>query len=669
MRDVYRAVCRKPKTFFVDDRTEEVQIARTLLEPQRLAALDPKKGWTSNSRAVGKGDKVLPAIIRTFINYESGWAELRFAYAPDIIATLKELPGCRWTPEGSCWRAPVDLLPVLEQRGLKLAIVGSHVRPEVALHQNLVDRLRPYQAEGARFLTSQVGGLLAYSMRVGKTPTAVVAGCAMFGAGLAQRIIVVYPNAVAHSWERHWNDWAGLPMWRLQGSEFDEKGWEWFTRQPIGVVGCHYELFKYQGATLKRIADLGKFVVIADELHQVKNRKSGRFAVLNHLATHANVRGRWGLTGTSMRNRPRDLWGVLDFINPGATGGYWKYAVRYCAAYEGEFGWVDTGRSNLEELALRYQAISRTKYRSDPDVAAHLPKSDRQIILCNASPKLLQGLKKLEKANAPALLRALDDGNVSPTSLAVVEAMTKATSKAKLPTAVDRIKHHINRGVKVVVFAHFHETLKALAEKFEDDKVLGENGHPVPTFVAGGWLQDDKRRIEIALWMGHEGPAALLVNTQSSGTGIDLADADVAIFVEPEWVPADFRQAEDRIQDVHQGKRKSPPMYEYLVVKDTLDEAMITAILDKVVSIEAVTGKDPELANMADTFREGGVGNKDQLSLRDNSQETVLAALAKLRARMLGERDKSEDVGANLAAGLSTWTEDDSAEADSEDAA
>lgn len=161
-----------------------------------------------------------------------------------------------------------------------------------------------------------------------------------------------------------------------------------------------------------------------------------------------------------------------------------------------------------------------------------------------------------------------------------------------------------------------------------------------------------KRKETVDKWRACPGPAILLVNTLSSGVGIDLSDADGAVFLELAWVPADFLQAEDRIQDVHQGKRTTPPWYEYLIVRETIDEAMAGALLKKIRSIDKVVGGTVESGQVASTLRGSEIVGASRLGLPSTDAETVQAALLAVRDKWLsgsGDAPKVDDLGAILA--------------------
>ena len=124
------------------------------------------------------------------------------------------------------------------------------------------------------------------------------------------------------------------------------------------------------------------------------------------------------------------------------------------------------------------------------------------------------------------------------------------------------------------------------------------------------------------------------------------------MFLELAWVPADFLQAEDRIQDVHQGKRKTPPWYEYLIVKDTVDESMAAALLTKIRAIDQVVGGTVESGMVASTLRQAEVVGSHRLGLASTDEATVQAALLAVRDKWLsgnGDAPQVDETAALLA--------------------
>jgi len=587
----------------------------------------------------------MPALIRAELS-ASGWAALKFPFNRKLVDTLKSVPGSRWDPTLKVWSVSKHglavLAPMIEREGLGKLDVIEHAYDVPPFFTTSLKTLRPYQLLGAHRLVSNAGFLLTMDPRTGKTPTAAAALSAVLASGRVERAFVFYPASVMEEWQRQLKEWIGATLVVVSGSgDISPEAVRKLAAVPYLLLGCHYEILGTKGSEEQRtgifaLADAGPFAIVADEVHMAKNRKAARTEVLLGLAAHKNCVHRWGLTGTPMRNRPRDLWAAFQFAIPESMGkGYWSYAKRYAAAFEGAYGWDDSGSSNEEELAARLKAISFRVTRAD--CADFLPKSDRKVVLCSMGTAAMQKYKALERTVGPAAIKGLGAGEPVPATLDALKLLATETVKSKLGALVDRLQYHaVERGVKVLVFANFHESLKMAWDTLEPadtaaKKPLGD----VPVFCAGGWMLPDKRKAVRDRWKACPGAAVLLVNTLSSGIGIDLADADTSIFLELCWVPADFVQAEARTQDVHLGKRTTPPLYEYLLARFTIDEDMGVALVNKVNAIEAVVGGDEELRGMAAAIKGSGAVASSSLALNKADPEAVNAALLKLQARLL----------------------------------
>jgi len=572
----------------------------------------------------------LPAHVKAWVDHLAGWVTLRFPYDPETIALLKELPGSRWDAEEKCWRISTHGWEVLRERVKHT--VQECVEPRAALPPSIADRLRPYQVDAANFLISRGGALNTSEQRTGKSATLIAAASALFGAGLADRVVLLYPNAAVDVWQEELDKWLGpTHLHRLPK--------ELVPAAPWVFVGCHYEVLGGQEAELAGLFRDHKVIVIADELQLCKNRKSHRTEVLLKLARMPEVVARWGSTGTPMRNRNRDLWALFDFIIPRSMGGYWHYAKKFCGAVEGPHGWEDDKNTESKELAKRLASVSFRVTRAQ--VAPWLPKVEYKVIQCSAPLKLLAKYKRLESALALKVRNAAhgaeDSGSVS-----ALKQLTRVTSEAKRSVAMERVFEYVTDGKKCIVFAHFHESLQDIAALLADSAQWPDGVKQPPIFCAGGWFTREQRMEDIRSWKASPEPAVLLANTMSTQVALDLSDAEGAIFLEIEYVPADLAQVKDRLVDVHLGKRKSPPIIELLVVKGTIDEDMAGILIPKMRAIDEVVGATKDGSELGRVLASSDLVDSTRLGLPNTDKETVQAALAGLAARWVNETDVSD---------------------------
>ena len=584
-------------------------------------------------------------LVTAGIDYTTGWTQIRFPFNRGVIDAVKAIPGSRWNPTAKAWLMPVDGLAALMHRHsdeIKLDVMGE-ARRNFPLRPQPDDKpARPFQIEGAQFLAERGGAILSLAPRLGKTRTATMAAQALYDSGIIDTIVIVYPNGVRSEWERQvqlW--WPGASMMPIlaKGSRDDlyDKLMAAAPKIKPLILGIHYEILTDYLDELRDLLAGRRYALIADEIHLAKNRKAPRTMSLHALANKA--RARWGLTGTPMRNRPRDLFCLFNFAIPLSCGrGYWAWAGSYCNAHQDESGhWDDFGSSNEDELKLRLSTISYRKTRDE--VAAYLPKADRSVVPCNIAKQDMAKYKKLEKALAARVARALKTDEPGGADRDALEALTRITTKAKIPTAIQRAVTYASQGLDVIVFCHHHATIDALEEEWKISSDAADyilDGSIIPMF-AKGELQPAKRNEVIAEWKKQpKGSTVLFANTMSVNVGIDLSKADVGMFVELEWVPADYMQAEDRLVDVHLGSRTAPPIYETLVVTGTVDEDMTAALLMKLRNIDQVVGTSSDSTQLSEVLRESGIAGT-KMGLAATDVDTVRAALLGLRDRWLSD--------------------------------
>jgi hypothetical protein len=579
------------------------------------------------------------------------WYDAQFPFHRETIDEFKKIPGATWQPERKRWKIPHHALPVLDAMGIQYRILSRSMRNYATPLAALMPKLRPYQQEDVRRMLCEPQFILGYEQRVGKTPATSVAIASALAYGYIRTAIVLYPNSVRGEWERQLPAFTmGLPFVAVSGTEeFNPAPYE-NTVCPYLVIGMHYELLRAEGGrdddgnfemnkTVREVLNLcyrrGPSLAVADEPHLLVKRKSPRAQLF--IKVGAMSAQRWCLTGTPLRSRPRDMFPIWEFLQAGSMGSFSKYTGRYAGGHMGTHGWEDKGKSNEEELKARLHSVWIRRTRRE--VAPWLPKADRQIILCDMTKAQLAAYRQQEIALAPQILGVFNDDG-SPAASAAMRHLADTTSMAKMPRMLARVRHHVEgRAVKALVFALHHETLQKAWATLKDASELKGDPFSAPIFIAGGWMVPDKRRSEIAKWMAHQGPAVLLVNSLSSGIGIDLSDADVAIGLETAWVPADFMQMESRIEDVHLGKRSSPPLLEYLLTRGTIDEDMVSKLITKLNAVEAITGGDAVSADIQDDLRNAGVVDRSILGLAREDPETVANALDSLRSRLSGGED------------------------------
>jgi SWI/SNF-related matrix-associated actin-dependent regulator of chromatin subfamily A-like protein 1 len=331
-----------------------------------------------------------------------------------------------------------------------------------------------------------------------------------------------------------------------------------------GIWIINYELLgKFRIPLVRDSWDL----LVLDEAHYIKNRKSARTKTAHLLAGCAKQKIL--LTGTPLLNSPQELWSLLHFLASRDWPNFYRFAHRYCAPQKTEWGWDFSGASNLEELNGRLRSGLMMR-RLKRDVLGQLPPFTRALVPLEVSGSgtlnELTRVAGLDPLNLPAELDPLS------IPFECVAEVRHELGRLKVQPALRFILEQTEGyQEKVVVFGHHRTVLKELAE-----------GLPGSVLVTGESAQVD-RLAAIERFQSNSEIRFFIASIHAMGVGITLTAAARAIFVEQDWTPATMRQAEDRLHRIGQVQ---PVLSQYLVVPDSIDINVMRSVMAKVEVIE-----------------------------------------------------------------------------------
>jgi SWI/SNF-related matrix-associated actin-dependent regulator of chromatin subfamily A-like protein 1 len=398
--------------------------------------------------------------------------------------------------------------------------------------------LRSYQQADLQFLKLRKGALLAYEMRVGKTPTA----CHLHNPNDGI-LMVCGPLAARESW-RDWIDKViGYPPWCLTGKTNLE------APPDCPAYFCHYDVLD---AHTKFLATRRIGTLVLDECHMLQSRGTQRLTAVNVLAFRA--RKILQLTGTPCWNKPKSLWTLLHLATPGAWGSEFAFRRRYCDAQPGAHGWSYVGQSNADELKARLETIMVR--RTWAEVAPELPATTRVI-----EPVEISGAEyaKLESASMKLTL-ARGTSNAS----GYLATLRKRLTAVKIRPACQIAERAALDGHKVVLWVWHNEI---------GERLTAALSTAWPAFRLQSSDSGLKRESVIDAFRQVGGPAFLVASMGVGGVGLDLSCSDYAIFVELDWTPAVVQQAEMRT--FHMSR---PHVVVYLHADDPIETKLIAAL-------------------------------------------------------------------------------------------
>lgn len=364
--------------------------------------------------------------------------------------------------------------------------------------------LYPYQVAGVDWLSRRRRALLADDMGLGKTAQSLLAlprhNC---------RAIVICPASLKLNWREE------IRRWRPDLFATVVTG----KKLPTPKIG-EIVIQNYESLPAKPAVDSTDCVLIVDEAHRVKNRKSLVHKKLKSLVPSCRS---WLLTGTPIMTAPTDLAGILECGDMFATVfGHFGNFMRCYNARKGRYG-TDWGRPNPEVPALMSRVMLR---RTKKTVLPDLPAKRYQTIRVNGVPPDLM-------LQMDALVKTVEQYQTDLPPFQAFSEIRAAIAACKIPAMLDLVENYEDAQTPLVVFSAHRSPIDALDGRdgwrtITGDTPLADRQAAVADFQAGKL----------------KGIAATI---SAGGTGLTLTAASTALFVDLDWTPALNAQAEDRI--------------------------------------------------------------------------------------------------------------------------
>ena len=161
------------------------------------------------------------------------------------------------------------------------------------------NKLRDYQKEDVQFILKKKHVGLFNEMRTGKTATALSAAEQIQG-----RVLIICPCCI-------------LPVWKTEINK-------WCTEKDRYTL-INYEQIRTKPKLVDEFIKQKFDMIIIDEAHKIKNRKSKTRLAVNRLHAEYQV----ALTGTPSTNEPWDIWAILNWLKPYVYRSYWDFIDTY----------------------------------------------------------------------------------------------------------------------------------------------------------------------------------------------------------------------------------------------------------------------------------------------------------------------------------------------------
>lgn len=382
--------------------------------------------------------------------------------------------------------------------------------------------------------------------------------------------MIVCPASVKSGWLREWKETNPNRRVSIISTSSPPEDFE------ADVIVINYDILgkrvtKENGKTSLEIRLDGMkkksfSLVIADEIHFLKNRKSIRSKSFKKLIH--KVPSVIGLTGTLIMNRPAELLNILMLIERikeiAPDDQYHHYFFeRYCNMKETNFGMDISGASNIKELNRLLKECCYFQV-SKRDALKELPPISENVVECEITNK------RIYKKAKGDLLQFIEDKFKDEEK---VEKAARAEFLVKLSTlkqlSLEGKEKFIKKWVEEWVEANEEEKLLVFASQSTIlTKIAGEFKEGL--LITGGTAT--KKRDEILQkFFSQKESRVLFANIGCLGTGVDGLQkvcSNMAILELPPR-PSDLVQVIGRLE---RSGQENPVTIQYLLSPETIDQ-------------------------------------------------------------------------------------------------
>lgn len=504
--------------------------------------------------------------------------------------SIKEIEGRFYDADEKCW-----VIPLTAQNASTLSLLGAsldeslkelaktarvafvsrceHRKPRVKA-KLFAHQKDAYDFALDAFEKGKAVALLA-DMGTGKSMmTIAITGTLEEDKGV-KKMLVVCPKSIVGVWEDEFRKFADYryALTVLDGTmEKKRSAFNYMQGAALQIIVVNYEsCWRLETEITKWKPDL----IVCDESSKIKTPSASQSKALHRLGrlSKYNII----LTGTPITGSPLDIFSQYKFLDDSIFGtSFYLFRNRY-AILGGYQNRMIVGYRHLDELVEKVHSIA---FRIKIEDAVDLPPFIDETRAITLEPKAQSLYRMLEQdcyaelANGEVTAR-----NVLTQLLRLaqctggfirddIKGEAQQVSGAKLDALEDIIDTCLDEEKKVVVFARFVPEIEAIAAMLKKKKI----GYAL---IYGATTD---RADQVKKFQEDPDVKVFIGQLQTTGMGLTLTAANVAVFYSLDFSYANYEQSRARIHRIGQ---KQKCLYIHLVGKGTVDEKILNALKHK----------------------------------------------------------------------------------------
>jgi SNF2 family DNA or RNA helicase len=452
-----------------------------------------------------------------------------------------------------------------------------------------LEQLTPmtHQIDTAKKVLNEMRGraILADEVGLGKTIEAGLVLKEYMVRGLVRKTLILVPASLVLQWVRELNQKFGIQ------ASAQKKAYMWKT---CDVIVASMDTAKREPHR-EIVMGLEYDMVIVDEAHKLKNKKTTNYQFVNELRKKYCLL----LTATPIQNDLKELYNLITLLKPGQLGAQTNFKSNFVVGKrtpknEGKLqqelskvmirnrrsdgGLEFTKRvvKNIpltlspEEQAL-YDGVThfvRTRYaESKGNLTSMLSLITLQREVCSSRDAVFLTLVNLFKKTA-------EDSPVRPRIWELVELIRSIKANTKADKAIELVQ---SVGDKVIIFTEYRASQEYLLSHLKQ--------HNISAVPYRGGMNRGKKDWMMDLFRNR---AQVLVATEAGGEGINLQFCHNMINFDLPWNPM---RVEQRIGRIHRlGQTQDVKIYN-LSTRNTIEEHILSLLHEKINMFEKVIGQ------------------------------------------------------------------------------